>query len=141
MVVSVCETLWWREVDEYHYLPFNFKDQNHDHQLMPPTAPPRTSSRRQPGDGSESDRRSSHMPIESFHPTADTQTYRDLLIFEERLKQNAARLVKRKKKYQSKYSVDGISKKKGIPLTHDNLQQLSWYCSARQSASLVTMFS
>lgn len=36
-----------------------------------------------------------------YFPASDAQTYRDLLIFEERLKQNAARLIKRKKKYQS----------------------------------------
>ncbi|PWN32619.1 uncharacterized protein FA14DRAFT_126497, partial [Meira miltonrushii] len=36
-----------------------------------------------------------------YYPSADAQTYRDLLIFEERLKQNAARLVKRRKKYQT----------------------------------------
>ena len=41
---------------------------------------------------------SNHVP---YHPSADAQTYRDLLIFEERLKQNAARLIKRKKKYQT----------------------------------------
>ena len=32
---------------------------------------------------------------------ADSQTFRDLLIFEERLKQSATRLQKRKKKYES----------------------------------------
>lgn len=36
-----------------------------------------------------------------FAPAADSQTFRDLLIFEERLKQNAARLLRRKKKYQA----------------------------------------
>lgn len=68
-------------------------------------APPtRTSSRRQgngTGNGTAVDRRSLSLSVESFHPAQDTQTYRDLLIFEERLKQNAARLVKRKKKYQT----------------------------------------
>lgn len=34
-------------------------------------------------------------------PTPDGATFRDLLIFEERLKQNAARLLRRKKKYQT----------------------------------------
>ncbi|SPO28013.1 uncharacterized protein UTRI_05156 [Ustilago trichophora] len=37
---------------------------------------------------------------EPFHPTADAATFRDLLIFEERLKQNAARLQSRKRKYE-----------------------------------------
>lgn len=36
-----------------------------------------------------------------YHPAGDPQTYRDLLIFEERLKQNAARLQKRRTKYQT----------------------------------------
>lgn len=36
-----------------------------------------------------------------FAPAPDSQTFRDLLIFEERLKQNAARLLRRKKKYQA----------------------------------------
>ncbi|SNX86313.1 uncharacterized protein MEPE_05022 [Melanopsichium pennsylvanicum] len=39
-------------------------------------------------------------PEESFHPSADAATFRDLLIFEERLKQNAARLQSRKRKYE-----------------------------------------
>ncbi|PWN30231.1 hypothetical protein BDZ90DRAFT_7514 [Jaminaea rosea] len=34
-------------------------------------------------------------------PTPDGPTFRDLLIFEERLKQNAARLLRRKRKYQT----------------------------------------
>lgn len=34
-------------------------------------------------------------------PTPDGATFRDLLIFEERLKQNAARLLRRKQKYQT----------------------------------------
>lgn len=37
---------------------------------------------------------------EPFHPAADAATFRDLLIFEERLKQNAARLQARKRKYE-----------------------------------------
>ena len=37
---------------------------------------------------------------EPFHPAADAATFRDLLIFEERLKQNAARLQSRKRKYE-----------------------------------------
>jgi hypothetical protein len=73
---------------------------------MAPAAPPRTSSKKQDKNfamvaANGNDRRASQMPIEAFNPTADAQTFRDLLIFEERLKQNAARLVKRKKKYQS----------------------------------------
>lgn len=37
----------------------------------------------------------------TFASSPDSQTFRDLLIFEERLKQNAARLLRRKKKYQT----------------------------------------
>ena len=37
---------------------------------------------------------------EPFYPAADAATFRDLLIFEERLKQNAARLQARKRKYE-----------------------------------------
>lgn len=50
-----------------------------------------------------SSRRNNHPPIppQPFQPLADTATFRDLLIFEERLKQNAARMGKRKSKYQS----------------------------------------
>lgn len=36
----------------------------------------------------------------SFHPSSDTATYRDLLLFEERLKTNAAQLQRRKYRYQ-----------------------------------------
>ncbi|KAG1855647.1 hypothetical protein DFJ58DRAFT_785864 [Suillus subalutaceus] len=36
----------------------------------------------------------------SFHPSNDTATYRDLLLFEERLKTNAAQLQRRKSRYQ-----------------------------------------
>lgn len=39
-------------------------------------------------------------PSQAFTPALDAQTFRDLLIFEERLKQNAARLQSRKKKYE-----------------------------------------
>lgn len=70
-----------------------------DHGLMVVTAPARTSSRRQ-GNGNGNGN-GSPLSVESYHPAPDAQTYRDLLIFEERLKQNAARLIKRKKKYQS----------------------------------------
>lgn len=34
-----------------------------------------------------------------FHPTADTSTYRDLLLFEERLKMNAEMLRRRRRRY------------------------------------------
>jgi len=43
--------------------------------------------------------RFAHSPV----PPMDSHTYRDLLIFEERLKQNASRLQKRKKKYESEW--------------------------------------
>ncbi|PWN50613.1 hypothetical protein IE53DRAFT_86469 [Violaceomyces palustris] len=48
-------------------------------------------------------RRNHNLQIsaEPFTPAADAHTYRDLLIFEERLKQNAARLLARKKKYET----------------------------------------
>lgn len=39
-------------------------------------------------------------PNEPFTPAADAATFRDLLIFEERLKQNALRLQSRKRKYE-----------------------------------------
>ncbi|KAK7449294.1 hypothetical protein VKT23_013437 [Stygiomarasmius scandens] len=39
-------------------------------------------------------------PKSSFFPPYDAATYRDLLLFEERLKSNAASLQKRKKRYQ-----------------------------------------
>jgi hypothetical protein len=35
-----------------------------------------------------------------FYPSSDTATYRDLLLFEERLKSNAAQLQRRKSRYQ-----------------------------------------
>ncbi|KDN43200.1 hypothetical protein K437DRAFT_257574 [Tilletiaria anomala UBC 951] len=44
--------------------------------------------------------RNGHL-VESSVPLADAQTFRDLLIFEERLKQSATRLQKRKKKYET----------------------------------------
>ncbi|EPQ25738.1 uncharacterized protein PFL1_06732 [Pseudozyma flocculosa PF-1] len=44
-----------------------------------------------------------HLP--PYTPAADANTYRDLLIFEERLKQNAARLEARKNKYESLLAV------------------------------------
>lgn len=39
-------------------------------------------------------------PPEKFHPPNDVSTYRDLLLFEERLKTNATSLKRRKSKYQ-----------------------------------------
>ena len=41
----------------------------------------------------------------SFHPPNDPATYRDLLLFEERLKTNAATLQRRKSRYQCKQRV------------------------------------
>jgi hypothetical protein len=40
------------------------------------------------------------IPKGSFHPPHDTATYRDLLMFEERLKSNASSLKRRKRRYQ-----------------------------------------
>lgn len=40
-------------------------------------------------------------PMKSFSPSPDVASYKDLLLFEERLKQNAALLRSRKNKYQS----------------------------------------
>jgi hypothetical protein len=42
-------------------------------------------------------------------PPSDAATYRDLLLFEERLKTNAARLRRRKRKYQSEYSTSSCA--------------------------------
>ncbi|KAI8450673.1 Sporulation/nuclear morphology [Phakopsora pachyrhizi] len=39
--------------------------------------------------------------VESFIPTADKETFKDLLIFEERLKQNAERLQSQRLKYEA----------------------------------------
>jgi len=45
--------------------------------------------------------RTSSKPLQgSFHPAPDAATYRDLLLFEERLKTNAATLNRRKRRYQ-----------------------------------------
>lgn len=85
--------------------------------------PPRTSSRRTGGGGGpgtartrSGDGQTGYNPVGQnttvraivspfgmapYHPAGDAQTYRDLLIFEERLKQNAARLMKRRTKYQT----------------------------------------
>lgn len=57
--------------------------------------PPKTSTAR-----GRSQHRESNESEEPFHPSADAATFRDLLIFEERLKQNAARLQARKRKYE-----------------------------------------
>ncbi|KAF9648205.1 hypothetical protein BDM02DRAFT_3115661 [Thelephora ganbajun] len=40
------------------------------------------------------------IPKGSFHPPHDPATYRDLLMFEERLKSNASLLKRRKRRYQ-----------------------------------------
>ncbi|KAI0686583.1 hypothetical protein C8Q76DRAFT_761539 [Earliella scabrosa] len=45
-------------------------------------------------------RPSLHSPTGSFYPPNDAATYRDLLLFEERLKTNAASLNRRKRRYQ-----------------------------------------
>lgn len=45
-------------------------------------------------------RHASHQPHTSYHPPNDPATYRDLLLFEERLKTNAASLQRRKSRYQ-----------------------------------------
>ncbi|KAI6041584.1 hypothetical protein EDC04DRAFT_2669010 [Pisolithus marmoratus] len=45
-------------------------------------------------------RHASHQPRTSFHPPNDPATYRDVLLFEERLKTNAASLQRRKSRYQ-----------------------------------------
>ncbi|KAL4071838.1 hypothetical protein J3A83DRAFT_4236776 [Scleroderma citrinum] len=45
-------------------------------------------------------RHASQQPRASFHPPNDPATYRDLLLFEERLKTNAAALQRRKSRYQ-----------------------------------------
>ena len=39
-----------------------------------------------------------------FHPPNDSATYRDLLLFEERLKSNALILKRRKRRYQGMYT-------------------------------------
>lgn len=41
-------------------------------------------------------------PHAPFHPTSDQATYRDLLLFEERLKMNAEMLRKRRRRYNGK---------------------------------------
>lgn len=40
-------------------------------------------------------------PTAPFHPHGDTATYRDLLLFEERLKMNAEMLRRRRRRYNS----------------------------------------
>lgn len=40
-------------------------------------------------------------PAAPFHPHGDTATYRDLLLFEERLKMNAEMLRRRRRRYSS----------------------------------------
>ncbi|KAE8228568.1 hypothetical protein CF326_g6494 [Tilletia indica] len=41
------------------------------------------------------------IPTEPYHPSPSPSTYRDILIFEERIKQAAARYTRRKRKYQT----------------------------------------
>lgn len=41
----------------------------------------------------------------TFHPPADTSTYRDLLLFEERLKMNAEMLRRRRRRYSGEASL------------------------------------
>ena len=43
-------------------------------------------------------------PLGPFHPQNDSTTYRDLLLFEERLKSNALNLKRRKKRYQGMFT-------------------------------------
>ncbi|GMK58323.1 hypothetical protein CspeluHIS016_0503550 [Cutaneotrichosporon spelunceum] len=54
----------------------------------PPGRPPSPMPRRRPGSAAP------------FHPAADAATYRDLLLFEERLKMNAEMLRKRRRRYR-----------------------------------------
>lgn len=42
------------------------------------------------------------LPREHYTPAPTTAVFRDLLIFEERLKQNAARMKERRRRYQSR---------------------------------------
>jgi hypothetical protein len=49
--------------------------------------------------------RLSSPPQDTFYPPNDPATYRDLLMFEERLKSNAASLQRRKSRYQRSYSL------------------------------------
>ncbi|CEH13975.1 UNCHARACTERIZED [Ceraceosorus bombacis] len=63
--------------------------------MAPRTSPVARARPGQPG----SSYLSRHPPPDPFHPPPDNAVFRDLLIFEERLKQNAARLVKRRRKY------------------------------------------
>jgi hypothetical protein len=46
--------------------------------------------------------RPAHLPHPSapFYPLADTTTYKDLLLFEERLKMNAQMLNRRRRRYE-----------------------------------------
>ncbi|PWN23152.1 hypothetical protein BCV69DRAFT_244670, partial [Microstroma glucosiphilum] len=53
-----------------------------------------------PGNNFNFDSSTTSSNAASIPPTPDGATFRDLLIFEERLKQNAARLQRRKHKYQ-----------------------------------------
>jgi hypothetical protein len=44
--------------------------------------------------------RTPSRPTSAFHPPTDAATFRDLVLFEERLKSNAALLKRRKRRYQ-----------------------------------------
>lgn len=48
-------------------------------------------------------------PNAPYHPPADTSTYRDLLLFEERLKSNAEMLRRRRRRYSSESFLSIVS--------------------------------
>jgi hypothetical protein len=62
---------------------------------------PRPPIRNRPSSSMTSER-PAHLPHPSapFHPLADTTTYKDLLLFEERLKMNAQMLNRRRRRYE-----------------------------------------
>ncbi|KAF9516092.1 hypothetical protein BS47DRAFT_702065 [Hydnum rufescens UP504] len=55
----------------------------------------------------------------SFQPPGDAGTYRDLLLFEERLKTNAARLQRRKRRYQMAWPLNHLLRLPPISLPGD----------------------
>ncbi|KAG7535899.1 hypothetical protein FFLO_03645 [Filobasidium floriforme] len=63
---------------------------------------PRPPIRNRPSSSMTSER-PAHLPHPSapFHPLADTTTYKDLLLFEERLKMNAQMLNRRRRRYEA----------------------------------------
>ncbi len=87
------------------------------------------------GSAGTSSRRSTHH--ESAAPSPDSQTFRDLLIFEERLKQSASRLQKRKRKYESECSaVSGLKRQFLCPaLTLSSVSKPCWCSAQRQCCS------